>query len=357
MEEKWFALRSKAGQAIRTVHRLIADDVDWFDLNVPVRRIPALAPNVISHFEDSIPDADLTIATAWETAYTVATLDDSKGEKAYFVQHYEIWDTWNSDEAWDQVSSLADEPESYPIEMHEVTPSSSKARQQKELVDQSYQLPLSKITISTWLEELLEAKFDQSVAGVITNSVNHSIFYPEQTGGSETLSILLPSRDAPWKGQREVQELVQKIGMSYDIDVHVYGAEPEGNAYPDYVIQHPHISDDKLRGLYSKADIFVLPSWVEGFGLPPLEAMACKCAVVSTNVGAVSDYSKDGETADIVPPRDGSALIEAVRELIENENRRYNLQTQGYNRVTEYTWDDATRELEQTLLDVSRDGE
>ncbi|OAQ54137.1 hypothetical protein HTG_00990 [Natrinema mahii] len=357
MEEKWFALRPKVSQTVGTVSRLISDSVDWFDLDVPVRQIPTLAPNFISHFEDSIPDADITIATAWETAYTVAALDDSKGEKAYFVQHYEIWDTWNSDEAWEQVSTLADKPARYPIEMHEVTPSSSKARRQKKLVDHSYELPLSKITISSWLGELLEVKFDQHVAGVITNSVNHSIFYPEQTDDSERISILLPSRDAPWKGQREAKELVREIGASYDVEIHMYGSELEGDAYSDHVIQHPHISDDKLRQLYSNADIFVLPSWVEGCQLPPLEAMACKCAVVATNVGGVPDYAEDGETASIVPPRDSAALIDAVRELIENENKRHHLQSQGYNHVTEYTWDDATREFEQTLLDISGDGE
>lgn len=85
------------------------------------------------------------------------------------------------------------------------------------------------------------------------------------------------------------------------------------------LIQHPHISNDKLRQLYSNADIFVLPSWIEGCQLPPLEATVCKCAVVATNGGGVPDHAEDGETASIVPPRDSAALIEAVSKLIENK--------------------------------------
>jgi glycosyltransferase involved in cell wall biosynthesis len=354
MEKSRLDLRPRSSQVLGTVRRLVSSDgVDWFGLKVPVQHIPTLAPNIIKYFGRTIPDADITVATAWETAYTVASLDSSKGEKAYFVQHYEIWNTWNSDEAWEQVSSLTDDSASYPIEMYEVTPSSTKARRQKELVDNSYELPLSKITISSWLEKLLESKFDQEVAGVITNSVNHSIFYPEQTIDSERVSLLLPSRDTPWKGERETRDLVNEIGSAYDVDIHMYGSRSEQGAYPDYVTLHPHVSDEKLRHLYSNADIFVLPSWVEGGGLPPLEAMACKCAVVATNVGGVPDYAEDGVTASIVPPRDSSALIEAVCELIENEDERHRLQARGYNHVMEYTWNDATKEFEQVLREIA----
>lgn len=354
MDDRWTSLRAKIRQIIGTLRRFSGDtDVSWFDLNAEIRQMPSLSSRLNSIVATSVPDADMTIATAWQTAYFVDSLPKSKGEKAYFVQHYEIWDTWNSDEAWEQVTSLADEAASYPIEMYEVTPLNPKVKRQKELVDHSYELPLSKITISSWLEKLLESKFNQDVTGVITNSVNHSIFYPERTDNSDTVSILLPSRDTPWKGEREAQELVKEIGTSYDVDIHMYGSEPEQCAYSDYVIQHSNISDEKLRHLYSNADIFVLPSWVEGFGLPPLEAMACKCAVVATNVGGVPDYAEHGETAIVVPPRDSLELIEGVRQLINDEEKRMYLQEQGYKQVQKYTWSDATEKLEQALQNIT----
>jgi len=233
--------------------------------------------------------------------------------------------------------------------MYEVTPPGKNARRQKKLVDRSYKLPLSKITISSWLNELLESNFDQKVVATITNSVNHSTFYPDQTVNSERISILIPSRGSPWKGEREAKELVNKIGTEYNVDIHMYGSEPDQGEYPDFVTQHPHISDEKLRHLYSNADIFVLPSWVEGCGLPPLEAMACKCAVVATNVGSVPDYAEDGETASVVPPRNSSALIKAVRELIEDDKKRNRLRRQSCERVNRYTWEDATTKFEQSL--------
>ena len=352
MEESWFTLRPRASQALGAIERLMERGrVDWFDLDVPVQPIPTLAPNLIEYFEGLIPDADITIATAWQTAYAVASLDETKGEKAYFIQHYEIWNTWNSDEAWEQVSSLTHNPACYPVEMCEITPKSDKARREKELVDRTYKLSLSKITISSWLSELLQTKFDEDVVDRIPNSVNHSTFYPDPTTRSESLSLLLPYRNAPWKGQREARELINEF-QSADIQINTFGSGDESDL-PEYVDHHSGISDDELRHLYSNSDIFVLTAWTEGFGLPPLEAMACKSAVIATNVGAVSDYAEDGETAIIVPPRDSEALIEAVEELIQDRGKRRRLQKQGVQSTNEYTWGDATAKYEEALEEIA----
>ena len=61
-------------------------------------------------------------------------------------------------------------------------------------------------------------------------------------------------------------------------------------------------SDDELAELYSSADIFAFPSHIEGFGLPPLEAMACNTPVVTTDCLGVRDYVDNGKNAIMVPP-------------------------------------------------------
>ena len=348
MAEIWMNPKSKATQAVGTLIRLVTrNEADWFDLNVPIYQIPTLSTKMIGYFEDSIPDADITIATAWETAYTVAALSENKGKKGYFVQHYEIWKTWNSDEAWDQVESICDDSASYPLEMYEVTPPGYNAQREKAAVERSYELSLDKITISSWLETLLRTKFDEEVIDVVPNSVNHSIFYPNSNLDSGPCSLLLPYRDASWKGQREVKDIVHEY-KNTDVEIHTYGSG-NGSDLPQYVEHHSNISDEELRQLYTSADIFILTAWVEGFGLPPLEAMACKCAVVTTNVGSVSDYAEDGETASIVPPRDSQALVQAIDELVNDREERHKLQKQGYNQVNKYTWEDATAQFESAI--------
>ncbi len=159
MDREWTDYRSRITQFLGTIKRVVrSNSVDWFDVEVELVPIPTIAPNAISLVEFFIPDADITIATSWETSYLVASLGESKGKKVYFVQHYEIWKTWNDERSWERVGRLASEPDQYPIEMKEITPPNKEARREKELVDQSYSLPLSKITISKWLEELLKNK-------------------------------------------------------------------------------------------------------------------------------------------------------------------------------------------------------
>jgi glycosyltransferase involved in cell wall biosynthesis len=110
------------------------------------------------------------------------------------------------------------------------------------------------------------------------------------------------------------------------------------------------ITDEKLRELYSKADIFVLPSWVEGYQLPPLEAMACNTAVVATRVGGVPEY--EGEVLS-VDSRDSEDIIAAVESLIENEQKRKNLKEKGKKFVNNYSWEEATQNFEETLKEIT----
>jgi glycosyltransferase involved in cell wall biosynthesis len=235
--------------------------------------------------------------------------------------------------------------------MYEVTPRNPIAQREKELVDHSYELPLSKITVSPWLSKLIYEKIGKNVVDVVPNSVNHSTFYPDPTSKSGSLTLLIPYRNSAWKGRREARQLIEYL-RSTNVCVHTYGSGDDSDL-PKFVEHHSDVTDDELRHLYSNADVFVLTSWVEGFGLPPLEAMACKCAVVATNVGSVPDYAEDGETASIVPPQDSNALIEEVSNLIRNDKRRHHLQCQGYNQTKEYTWADATAQFEGVLREIA----
>ena len=91
------------------------------------------------------------------------------------------------------------------------------------------------------------------------------------------------------------------------------------------------------------------PSWTEGFGLPPIEAMACGCAVVVTNVGGVPDYAINGETVLASPPRNPEILAQNIIKLIENEDERKRIAENGYNYVKQFTWDRATNQLEKVF--------
>jgi hypothetical protein len=98
-----------------------------------------------------IPDADYTIATAWETAHPAATLSNAKGEKIYFVQHYEIWPIWNDLSCWEAATNL----DGRPSDMAKIVPDDPSLRTYKKLVDQSYDLLFDLIITSEWKEAVL----------------------------------------------------------------------------------------------------------------------------------------------------------------------------------------------------------
>ncbi len=84
-----------------------------------------------------------------------------------------------------------------------------------------------------------------------------------------------------------------------------------------------------------------------------MEAMACKCAVVATNVGAIPDYTIPGETALVSPPRKPEFLAENISYLLNDEDRLKRISDAGYRYIKQFTWEKATDEFERVLKNES----
>ncbi len=94
-------------------------------------RLPVIHPRFTKLIEQSIPDADVVIATAWQTAYTVDRLSDNKGDKFYFVQNYEIWDVWNEIKCWNEIRKHKRSNETCAVSMARVIPKKKNLRDAK----------------------------------------------------------------------------------------------------------------------------------------------------------------------------------------------------------------------------------
>lgn len=105
-----------------------------------------------------------------------------------------------------------------------------------------------------------------------------------------------------------------------------------------------HVSQDLLPALYSEALVFVWPSLMEGFGLPPLEAMACGTPVITSNCSSMPEVV--GEAALTADPQNVPALAGAMRALVEDGNLRASLREAGLARAAIFTW---KRTAEMTL--------
>ncbi len=117
---------------------------------------------------------------------------------------------------------------------------------------------------------------------------------------------------------------------------------------PHRVFYRPDTSE--LAELYATCDVFVSASWFEGFGLPPLEAMACGAAVVMTDSGGVMDFARDGENCLLVRPKSPVQMAEAILKLLNDPALQQMLRGNGPSTAAEFTWDKATDRLETALL-------
>jgi len=100
------------------------------------------------------------------------------------------------------------------------------------------------------------------------------------------------------------------------------------------------VAADVLCLLYRKAEVVVLPSLYEGFGLPAAEAMACETPVVATAVGALPEVLGNGEAGELVPPRNPQALARAVLKLQADPGEKKRMGLLGRKRAEEFfTWE------------------
>lgn len=91
-----------------------------------------------------------------------------------------------------------------------------------------------------------------------------------------------------------------------------------------------------LPSLYRKATAFVFPSLAEGFGIPPLEAMACGCPVVAADATSIPEIV--GGAGELFDPTDESAIAEAIERVTRDESRRADMAQRGRTRAAEFSW-------------------
>ena len=112
-----------------------------------------------------------------------------------------------------------------------------------------------------------------------------------------------------------------------------------------------YVTDAELCALYSACRVFAYPSLYEGFGLPPLEAMACGAAVVASRIGAHLEVLGE-EAAALVAPEDAGALAGAIKRLLADDAARAELSRAGRERARRFTWERAARATLKVYEDV-----
>jgi glycosyltransferase involved in cell wall biosynthesis len=179
---------------------------------------------------------------------------------------------------------------------------------------------------------------DPSRIHVVPHAINHTVF---RRGDEEREPILLyPARAWPHKNHTRLFEayaILRKHDPKLRLVLTGGGLERLGQL-PDGVERWGAISLAELASLYRRAACLVFPSLYEGFGLPPLEAMACGCPVAASNVTAIPEVC--GDAAVLFDPYDASSIADAV---LEADTRADELREKGLARAKEFTWEGSAR--------------
>lgn len=290
--------------------------LSWVDIDprVQLDYVPQLTAR-------HVPDADAVIATWWSTAEAAMTLPVSKGVRLHLIQGYEVWN-------------------------------GAEAR-----VHDAWRAPLHKIFISRWLLELaLELGVPPDAITLIPNAIDQDTFRIERPIAGRAPRVAMLYSDQVYKGgEPGLEALHLARGEVPDLTAVLFGVSSPPRQLPSWVTYIRNATPRQLAGhVYSQAAVYLCPSLSEGWHLPPAEAMACGCALASSDIGGVRDYATDGETALLYPAGDAAEAARCVIELIRNEELRVRLATAGAERIAGFSWDSSGAQLEALLVRVTR---
>lgn len=264
-----------------------------------------------------LPDAEIVVATWWETAEWVAKLPPAKGTPVYFIQHYEAHDR---------------------IPAHRV--------------DATWRLPFRKIVVARWLADLARDRFGDPTAVIVPNGVDLEQFsspprcrQPIPTVGLVYSPVAFKGCDIALKAVALARENMPALRLR------AFGGMLPLPSLPlplgtEFALRP---AQDRIREVYAGCDAWLFSSHSEGFGLPLLEAMACRTPVIATPAGAAPDLLKDGGGV-LVPYGNSAAMAAAIEQVCNLSETQWRIMSDNvWNIASRYSWKDAIDRFERTV--------
>lgn len=262
----------------------------------------------------SSKECDLCIATSFLTPYYIfisKLLLNNKAKLLYLVQHYE------------PISHASLNKKNIFLKFLSIF-----------LAKFSYNLPFKKIAVSSWIK----GQINKAEILVIGNGVDKEVFFQEHHKANDYFTIGFIGSPAPFKGLNVFLDALKLIPDKIRVNLRVTIASQYSLSVPSGIELIKPKNDTEMRSFYNHCDCFVFSSVVEGFGLPPLEAMACGTPVISTDCGGVKDYLDDTNSI-IVPVNNPNVLAKSIIEILKNPIILADLSAAGLITSKKYTLD------------------
>ena len=274
---------------------------------------------------DDVPDADVVVGTWWETMEWIKDWPATRGLKAYFVRGHELF---------------GGDPDR---------------------VRATYRLPALKLVISTWLQRLMVSEYGDPNAVLVPNGADWSQFGSEPRGRQDRPTVGLVFSPATINGADTAFEAIYRVQQELpELRVVCFGSNPIDGRWtaPRNLEFHLRPPQSMIPELYRSADCWLLASMTEGFGMPGLEAAACRCPVVATRCGGPEDYVEEGVNGYLVPVADSEAMAAAILKVLTLDETRWKAMSESsYAIAKRFDWDHSAEILEDALMKVVRESE
>lgn len=210
----------------------------------------------------------------------------------------------------------------------------------------------------------LKILFDR--ISVIYNGIDHCIFKQYNIKLHDSPYIMYVGSERPRKNLGRLLEAFAKLEKEFPelklVKAGDFGRSEkyrrgtmrklESLGITRQVIFVEHIPDLELAHYYSSAALLAYPSLYEGFGLPPLEAMACGCPVVTSNTSSLPEVV--GDAGILVNPYDTDSLAQAMRKVLSDDKLREDMIRKGLKRSKEFSWEKTARQTQEVYNKVAR---
>ncbi len=220
-----------------------------------------------------------------------------------------------------------------------------------------FSFPVSIVSCSPTVAEILSVRYGRK-SFVIPNGIDTDFYYPstksDMKDDGETNILLVGNPQLRFKGfdvALNALQIVYEKGYKFKVNwVCQVLPNIKGVTYPINYIQMP--TQEKLAEIYRNSDIFIFSSWYEGFGMPPLEALASGVPVISTKCGGIESFIKPGFNGLLVEPGDIDSLAYGIIELISNRKLRKLLSERGRQTALDFDAKIIAKKWEEYLYNI-----
>lgn len=286
----------------------------WYKLDQSIKQ------SAVKNFnKEYIRNADISIATAPGTAYSVSKLPESKGTKFYFIQGYENWGKVSND-----------------------------------YVNNSYNLGMNNIVISNWLKEIVD-KYGKKESKIVPNGLNLKNFKintPIEKRNPFSICMLYSKGEI--KGSKYGIEILKKLKNDYpELEVNLFSSDKKPKSLPKWINYTRNASEEAVISLLNNSAVYICTSLFEGFGLPGLESMACGCALVTTNCLGIMEYANNNNSM-ISEPKDAIKMYDNIKALLEDNNLRVSIASNGNKSIQNRDLEDSEKNFESYIINTTK---